>query len=271
MKTIRLQWRGLWQSLRDRFVADRLSLVAGSLTFTTIMAIVPLFTVALAIFTTHPVFFDLQKVLQKWLIDSLVPDTIERQVMGSITQFTAKANRLGFVGFLALLGSALALIFTIERTMNNIWRVRARRAVWQRLLLYSALLVFGPMLLAASLWLTTFIAVWSKSLVGTGSVRLFYSGLEFALVWIGLTGLYRFAPSAPVLTRHALIGGFFAAALLESAKKILTIYLIKIPTYSLIYGAFATVPVLLIWIYVAWLVVLVGAEVAASLAELRTD
>ncbi|MFM2083643.1 MAG: hypothetical protein RLY95_461 [Pseudomonadota bacterium] len=264
-----LEWKRVARSLWERTASDRLSLIASSLTFTTIMAVVPLLTVALAIFSTHPVFLDLQKVLQKWLIDSLVPDAIARQVLGSLTQFTAKAHRLGFAGFVVLVGSTLALVLTIDHTLNNIWRVKARRSIWKRLLVYSALLAFGPMLLAASLWLTTTVAMWSESLVGVSSVRMFYNALEFALVWAGLTALYRYVPNARVMSRHALLGGLFAAGLLEIAKKGLTIYLLKMPAYSMIYGAFATVPVLLIWIYLAWLIVLIGAEIAASLAELR--
>jgi membrane protein len=264
-----LAWRRVARSLWERFTTDHLSLIAGSLTFTTIMAVVPLLTVALAIFSTNPLFADLQKVLQKWLIDSLVPDAIARQVMGSITQFTAKAHRLGYAGFALLLVSTLALVLTIDRTLNNIWRVKARRSLWKRLAVYSALLAFGPMLLAASLWLTTTAAMWSESLVGANSVRVFYSALEFVLVWAGLYALYRYVPNARVMPRHALLGGLFAAGSLEMGKKLLTIYLIKMPSYSMIYGAFATVPVLLTWIYVAWLIVLIGAEIAASLAELR--
>lgn len=266
-----LQWRRVTRSLWQRFTTDRLSLIASSLTFTTIMAIVPLLTVALAIFSTNPLFADLQKVLQKWLIDSLVPDAIARQVLGSITQFTAKAGRLGFAGFTLLLISTLALIFTIDHTLNNIWRVKARRAVWRRLVVYSALLALGPLLLAASLWLTTMAVMWSQQLLGVSAVRVFYSSLEFVLVWVGLSALYRYVPNANVQLKHALAGGLIATTALEIGKKLLTLYLLKMPAYNMIYGAFAIVPVLLIWIYVAWLIVLIGAEMAASLAELRTD
>lgn len=266
-----LQWRRVTRSLWQRFTTDRLSLIASSLTFTTIMAIVPLLTVALAIFSTNPLFADLQKVLQKWLIDSLVPDEIARQVLGSITQFTAKAGRLGFAGFTLLLISTLALIFTIDHTLNNIWRVKARRAVWRRLVVYSALLALGPLLLAASLWLTTMAVMWSQQLLGVSAVRVFYSSLEFVLVWVGLSALYRYVPNANVQLKHALAGGLIATTALEIGKKLLTLYLLKMPAYNMIYGAFAIVPVLLIWIYVAWLIVLIGAEMAASLAELRTD
>jgi membrane protein len=266
-----LQWRRVGQSLWQRFTQDRLSLVASSLTFTTVMAVVPLLAVALAVFSAHPLFTDLRSVLQQWLIDSLVPDAIARQVMGALTQFTDKAHRLGFAGFVVLIGSSLALVLTIDHTLNTIWRVQQKRKLWKRLLIYSTLLAFGPLLLAASLMLTTKVAMWSQSVVGLGAVRWFYSALEFMLVWSGLTALYRFVPNTVVWTRHALLGGLFAAGTLEIAKKLLTIYLMKMPAYSMIYGAFATVPVLLIWTYVAWLLVLLGAEIAASLAQLRTE
>lgn len=265
-----LKWRRVGRSLWQRFTEDRLSLTASSLTFTTIMAFVPLVAVALAIFSMHPLFADLQKVLQKWLIESLVPDAIARQVMGALTQFTAKAHKLGFAGFAVLVASSLALVFTIDRTLNNIWRVKTSRAIWKRLVIYSALLAFGPLLLATSLWLTTMVAMWSQSVVGAAPIKAFYASLEFALVWAGLYGLYRYVPNVTVMARHALSGAFLAAVSLELAKKLLTVYLLKMPTYSMIYGAFATVPVLLIWIYMAWLLVLLGAEIAASLAELRS-
>jgi membrane protein len=266
-----LQWQRVGRSLWQRFTQDRLSLVASSLTFTTVMAVVPLLAVALAVFSAHPLFADLRSVLQQWLIDSLVPDAIARQVMGALTQFTSKAHRLGFAGFVVLIGSSLALVLTIDHTLNTIWRVQQKRKLWKRLLIYSMLLAFGPLLLAVSLALTTKVAMWSQSVVGLSAVRWFYSGLEFMLVWSGLTVLYRFVPNTTVWTRHALLGGLFAAGMLEMAKKLLTIYLMKMPAYSMIYGAFATVPVLLIWTYVAWLLVLLGAEIAASLAELRTE
>lgn len=265
-----LKWQRVGKSLWHRFSQDRLSLVASSLTFTTLMAVVPLLAVALAVFSAHPLFTDLQGVLQKWLIDSLVPDAIARQVMSALTQFTAKALRLGFAGFALLLMSSLLLVLTIDQTLNTIWRVKQKRQLWRRLLIYSLLIALGPLLLASSLALTTKAAMWSQSLVGSGVIKWFYSALEFMLVWIGLTLLYRFVPNTTVWTKHALLGGLVAASLLELAKKLLAVYLVKMPTYSLIYGAFATVPLLLVWIYIAWLLVLLGAEIAASLAELRS-
>ena len=119
-------WRSTALTLGERFREDRLSLTASSLTFTTTIALVPFLTVALALFTAFPIFNKLQGALQAWLVQSLVPDTIARQVLGYLTQFAGKASRLGTAGLAVLFVTALALILTIDRTLNSIWRVRQR-------------------------------------------------------------------------------------------------------------------------------------------------
>lgn len=264
-----LAWRRALHALRQRFADDRLSLVAGSLTFTTIMAVVPLLTVVLAIFSATPWFADLSKILQKWLIDSLVPDVIASPVMQAISQFTVKASRLGYVGLIAFALSTLAMALTIDETFNTIWRVKERRSLWHRLLIYSILFLAGPVVLAGVLWLTIYALKFSGGLVGKTLIGGLYSAIGFVLIWGSLTLMHRYVPSTRVLWRHAIAGALMATLLLQIAKKMLTFYLLKVPAYSLIYGAFATVPVLLLWIYVAWLIVLVGAEITASLAELK--
>src|SRR5688572_5889113 len=120
----RFPWASTAQTLRQRFREDRLGLTASSLTFTTTIALVPFFTVALALFTAFPIFGKLQANLQTWLVQSLVPESISRQVLGYLTQFAGKASRLGSVGLAALLVTALALVLTIDRTLNGIWRVK---------------------------------------------------------------------------------------------------------------------------------------------------
>jgi membrane protein len=248
-------WRNTAVVLRERFREDRLGLTASSLTFTTTIALVPLFTVALAVFTAFPIFAKMQGVLQQWLIESLVPDNIARSVLGYLTQFASKASRLGAVGLALLLATALALIFTMDRTLNNIWRVRRSRSFAQRLLVYWAALTLGPVLLAASLTITSYALSASKGVVGflPGGLRLLLDVLEFVLLAGGMAALYRFVPNTQVKRAHAWSGGVFVALGFMGAKKILAIYLASVPTYSAIYGAFATVPILLLWIYIAYL------------------
>ena len=263
-------WRSTARTLRERFREDRLGLTASSLTFTTTIALVPFVTVALALFTAFPMFSKLQGAVQTWLVQSLVPDAIARQVLGYVTQFAGKASRLGALGLGALALSAVALVLTIDRTLNNIWRVRRPRPLAQRLLIYWAVMTLAPLLLGASLSVTSYALSASRGWVRgmPGGVRFLLDLLEFVLLVAGLTCLYRFVPNTPVRTSHAAAGGVFAALGIEAAKRLLAWYLGLVPSFSAIYGAFATVPILLVWIYLAWLVVLLGAVVAAYLPSL---
>jgi membrane protein len=266
----RFPWRTTALTLRERFREDRLGVTASSLTFTTTISLVPLFTVALAIFSAFPMFARLQTTLQRWLVESLVPDNIAKQVLSYLNQFAAKAGQIGWVGALFLLVTALALILTIDRKLNDIWRVRTPRPLTQRILVYWAVLTLGPLLLGASLSVTSYALSASKGMVSAlpGGVRFLLDALQFALVMVGLAALYRYVPNTRVRWTHALVGGLFVATALELAKSALAWYLAKVPTYSVVYGTFATVPILLVWFYLAWVIVLLGAVVAAYLPSL---
>lgn len=268
----RFPWKNTAHTLRERFREDRLGVTASSLTFTTTIALVPLFTVVLAVFTAFPMFARFQEVLQQWLIESLIPDSIARQVLGYLTQFAGKASRLGGVGLGALFLTALALILTIDRTLNGIWRVRQPRPLGQRVLVYWALMTLGPLLLALSLSLTSYALSVSKGVVGAlpGGLQFLLDSLQFVLLAWGMAALYHFVPNTHVRWVHAWAGGLFVSAAFELAKRVLVLYLAKVPTYSVLYGAFATVPILLVWLYVAWVIVLMGAVIAAYLPSLLT-
>ena len=263
-------WKSTARTLRERFSEDRLGLTASSLTFTTIMALVPLVTVALAVFSAFPMFAQLQGGLQQWLVTSLIPDNIARQVLGYLTQFAGKANQLGGVGLALLLVTALALILTIDHTLNSIWRVRKRRQFWQRVLVYWSAMTLGPVVLGVSVSATSYAISASRGMVGDmpGSVQILLDALQFVLLAGAMAAMYHYVPNAHVKWRHAWAGGLFVAAGIELAKKLLAAYLGMVPTYSVMYGAFATVPILLIWIYVAWVIVLLGAVIAAYLPSL---
>ena len=263
-------WKSTALTLRERFSQDRLGLTASSLTFTTTIALVPFITVALAVFTAFPMFARFQDVLQKWLIASLIPDNIARQVLGYLTQFAGQANKRGVAGVVILLITALALILTIDRTLNAIWRVRKPRPFGQRVLVYWAAMTLGPLLLAVSLTVTSYAISVSKGVVGgmPGGVQLLLDVLQFFLMAGGMAAMYHYVPNTQVKWAHAWAGGLFVSTGFELAKKLLTLYLSKVPTYSVLYGAFATVPILLIWIYVAWVIVLLGAVIAAYLPSL---
>ncbi len=266
----RFPWRSAARTLRERLREDRLGLSAGSLTFTTTIALVPFFTVVLAVFTAFPVFSKLQGAIQAWLVQSLMPETISRQVLGYLTQFAGKASRLGIVGLVLLFITALSLVLTIDRTLNGIWRVRRPRPLTQRVLVYWAVITLGPLLLAASLSVSSYLISASRGLVASvpNALRLLLDAGEFLLLVAGLAALYRYVPNTPARRSHAWIGGVFAALGIEIARRLLAAYISAVPAYSAVYGAFATVPILLVWIYMGWLVILLGAVLAADLPAL---
>jgi membrane protein len=263
-------WRNTAAVLRERFREDHLGLTASSLTFTTMIALVPLFTLALAVLTAFPMFAKMQGVLQQWLIESLIPPDIARNVQGYLNQFSNKATHMGALGLALFLASALALIFTIDRTLNSIWRVKRPRPFAQRVLVYWAGLTLGPVLLAASLTITSYLLTASKGVVGVlpGGVAFVLNALQFALLASGMAALFRYVPNTTVRWSHCWTGGLFVAAGLEVAKKLLSLYLASVPSYAAVYGAFATVPILLLWIYIAWVIVLLGAVISAYLPSL---
>jgi len=263
-------WRDTAVTLRKRFRDDHMGLSASSLTFTTTIALVPFFTVALAVFTAFPMFSQLQGALQDWLIQSLIPDNIARQVLGYLTQFSKQASKLGVAGLAVLLVTAITLILTIDRTLNGIWRVKITRPLTQRVLIYWAAITLGPLLLAASLALTSYVVSASRGLVGPlpVSLRFLLDIVQFFLVAGGMAALFRYVPNTYVKWAHAWSGGVFVAAGIGIAKKMLGFYLATVPTYSLVYGAFATLPILLVWIYLSWVIVLMGAVITAYLPSL---
>lgn len=264
-------WFETARTLRQRFREDRLGVTASSLTFTTLIALVPLLTVMLALFSVFPMFAKFQAALQHYFLQSLVPDGIAKPVLGSLTQFAAKASRLGGAGLVFLVFSALALMLTIDRTLNGIWRVRKARPITQRVLVYWAAITLGPLLIGVSLTLSSWALTASRGVVEAlpGGVSLALQTLEFALMALGMSALYRYVPNTDVRWRHALAGGLFVAAGLEVAKRVLAWYVGTVPGISMVYGAFATLPILLLWIYLGWLIVLFGAVIAAYAPSLQ--
>ena len=264
-------WFDTLRTLRQRFREDRLGLTASSLTFTTLIALVPLLTVMLAVFSVFPMFGNFQQALQTYFLQSLVPDSIAVPVLRSLTQFAAKASQLGGVGLVLLVVTALALVLTIDRTLNAIWRVRAPRSLGQRLLVYWTGLTLGPLALGVSLSLTSLVLSATRGFVGKlpGGLGLIVDTLEFAILATAMAGLFHYVPNTAVRWRHAWAGGVFVAVGFELAKQALGWYLKAVPSFSMIYGAFATVPILLLWIYLGWVIVLLGAVVAAYAPSLQ--
>ena len=196
----RWPWFETLRTLRQRFREDHLSLAASSLTFTTLIALVPLVTLMLAVFTAFPMFASFQGALEKYFLQSLVPDTIARPVLRALTQFAANASRLGSAGLLLFVTTAIALMLTIDRTLNAIWRVRKPRPFGQRVLVYWAALTLGPLVLGVSLSATSYALSASRGLVGVmpGTLALALNGVEFGLLALAMAGLFHYVPNTAV-------------------------------------------------------------------------
>ena len=224
-------WLDTLRTLRQRFREDRLGLTASSLTFTTTIAMVPFFTVAAALFTVFPIFSKMQGRLQRWLIESLIPDNIARQVLGYLNQFASKASGLGVAGLVVLLVTAVALILTMDKTLNNIWRVRTPRPLAQRVLIYWAAITLGPMILAISLSSTGWVfATWGGAEGGGATLKAVFDAIEFVLIAGGLASLYRFVPNTTVKWAHAWAGSLFVAVAIDIAKRGLGFYVSLMPS-----------------------------------------
>ena len=264
-------WLATLNTLRQRFRDDRLGLTASSLTFTTIIALVPLVTVMLAVFSAFPMFGQFQDALQRFFLQSLVPDSISRPVLQALTQFAEQSKRVGTVGLVFVVVTALALMSTIDRTLNAIWRVRQMRPLLRRVLIYWTATTLGPLLIGVGLSVSTLAIRASRGVVGElpGGLGTVFEILGFALLAGAMAGMFHFVPNTHVRWRHALSGGLFVATGFELAKTGLAWYLEQVPTYSLVYGAFATVPIFLIWIYLSWVIVLFGAVIAAYAPSLQ--
>jgi len=255
-----------------RFKQDRCVQVAASLAFTTLLSLVPLVTIALALFSAFPVFEDFSAQIKVYLLSNLVPEVAGKIITGYMQQFVESAARLTAVGigFLAL--TAMTMMLTIDHAFNVIWRVARPRPLLKRLLIYWAVLTLAPLLVGASLSLTSWLVGLSMGyakhipVFGMGALKILpvlFTTLAFAL-------LFELVPNRHVPRAHALIGAVVAAVVFESMNRLFGHYISNFPTYKLVYGAFASVPIFLLWIYLSWLAILLGAVIAASLSYWQT-
>lgn len=254
-----------------RLMRDNLTQVASSLTFTTVLAIVPLLAVILSLFTAFPLFTDFKESLDAFLTNNLMPPSMSENIMSYLNTFAQQASRLTTIGVGFLIVTSIMLMMTIDEALNKIWHIRRQRPISQRILVYWAILSLGPIMLGASLWATAFLAREKFGLTDDLSLlsSILVSLIPILLSVIGFTLLYLVASNGKVALKDALIGGFTTALLLEIMKAGFTYYITRFPSYTLIYGTFATIPLFLLWIYLSWLVVLFGASVTAIAPQIR--
>jgi membrane protein len=269
-----------WHDLRElfrfavrRLEEERLPQVAGALTFTSILALVPTVTIAFALFTAFPLFSTFRASLDAYFIQNLMPANMANTILGYINQFAAKSARLSAFGGVALIVTAGMTMATIDHTFNRIWRVQTSRPLLQRILVYWAIITLGPLLIGISISATSYVGgattgvVGGFHLMGSG----FYTLLSIILTTSAFTLLYIAVPNQTVDWHDAIWGGLLAGVAFEIAKRLFTAYVIKFPTYTMIYGAVAALPIFLLWVYMLWMITLVGALLTAVLPVMRYE
>jgi membrane protein len=263
-------WRRLWQfcaAVARRFFEDRSSQTAGALTYTSLLSMVPLLTVALALATAFPVFHEAVATLQAYVKQNVLPNAPGFSAFtDQINAFTARAGRLTAIGVTGLAVTSILLMLTIDGALNRIFRVRRRRPLGLRLLTYWALITLGPLLIGGSLSISSYLFGAALAHLEIPRAAQYPLGvLPFALTCGALALLYIFVPHRHVEWRHGVIGALVAGAAFEVAKRGFAFYIGHFPTYQFIYGTFATILIFLLWLYVSWVLVLVGATLTAML------
>ena len=258
--------------LLNRLLEDRLNASAAALTFVTLFALVPLLTVTLSIASALPAADNIEDKLSEFLLQFLLPES-SIQVVEYLSTFISQARSLTAFGVIILLVSAILMLRNVEKALNDIWRNRANRKPLASFLLYWAVLSLGPAAIGFGLGIRAFLFAATNDwggvdLYGLGSVLI--SLLPFVISAIGLTFLYVVVPNCQVPLRHAMVGGVFAAVTFTVARMLFTAVMAQ-SSYTLVYGAFAAVPLFLLWIYVTWIIVLIGGVLAHSLSAYQTD
>ncbi|MDO6562281.1 virulence factor BrkB family protein [Amphritea sp. 1_MG-2023] len=256
--------------LARQFVRNKGMLNASALTYTTLFAVVPLMTVSYAMLAAIPSFQGAGEQLQGLIFDNFVPAT-GAVVQDYLSDFAAQASKLTAVGLIFLFVTSIMMMKNIEGAFNRIWRVSEPRKGMSSFLLYWAVLSLGPLLIGLGLLVSSYIASLSLFTSATelvGRARLL-SVLPLVMSAAAFTLLYAAVPNCKVPLKNAVIGGVVVAILFETAKRAFALFVTQFPSYELIYGAFAAVPLFLAWIFISWMIILLGAELSRALSVYR--
>jgi membrane protein len=260
---------GFSRFVLQRYRHDRCQAIAANLTLTSLFALVPLMTLMVSVFKLLPGMRSARRQLNDFLFEHFFPgsgDSVQTYVM----QFVTRAENMKLAGSIALIFSALWLMNTIDRAFNSIWATRSRARVGRKFILYWSVLTLGPLLLGLSIVISSYFGSLPYL---RGAAELARSSLvdflPFILTVLGLVVLYSWLPNRRVRPIHAWISASLAAMLFELAKWGFGIFLAQFPTYQKIFGAVAFLPIMVIWVYLSWTVVLLGAEVCHALGIYR--
>jgi membrane protein len=256
----------------SRFVQDRCMNMASSLTFTTLLSLVPLITIMFTFFTAFPQFSSFSEHAKNIILANMLPETGGKIISHYMEQFAENAAKLTTVGIVFLAITAMLMIYTIDDAFNTIWRVSRQRKLVQRMLVYWAVLTLAPLLVGGSLSMTSWLISVSVGNLGqlSGVMLGLFKIISLLLATLAFAFLFRVVPNRFVPVHHAFIGGAVSAIAFEAMNRSFALYIAYFPTYKLVYGAFASIPIFLLWVYLSWLTVLMGAVLTASMSHWRS-
>lgn len=251
--------------LWSRINHDRLTSSSAELAYTTILALVPLITVVFSLLSAFPMFSDVSQSLKQLIYSNLVP-TASDTIQNYLEQFIANTKKMTFIGIIGLIVTSLLLINSINNALNRIWQTKRKRSFMYNLTMYWTILTLGPILVGSSVAVSSYIFS-LKWLSNAASGDLLLSTLPFIISVVGFWLLYSIIPTESIPFKEAAIGALVAAILFEIGKRAFALYVTSFPTYQLIYGVVSSIPIMLVWIYCSWCIVLFGAEFAATLTD----
>lgn len=258
--------RFLWR----RFLDDRLFEAAGALAFTTVFALVPLSMVVFGVLSAFPVFDEWSGRLSDYIFSNFVPGAA-REIEGYLRDFSQNTGKLTAAGVIALVASLLITLVSIEATFNRIWRVKTARPKVGRFLVYWTVLTLGALVATASLALSAqfFALAIFRSASGQWLQQVMLQLAPMTIELLAFAAIYRVVPHRTIHWRHAFAGAVLAVLLLEAVKALIGLYLGSFGAYQKIYGPLAFVPIFLLWVYLGWVSILLGASFASSMSAFR--
>ena len=265
--------KGSYFFWKSSFASAQINQVAASLAFATVLAIVPMLSIATILIGQLPQFVNFREGIQAWISVTLIPGGLSQSVSTYLDEFSTHSKGLTLFGVVGLIFSAFLTLMTIEKSFNQVWQVKRQRPFGVRLLIYVIVTVLGPILLGLSIYITTLLMSMTQGIdLGTQiHVELLNFILAFIFTSLPFIILYRFGPSAQVTWVDAFIGGVLAAIFFEAAKYGFTLFITQVTVYKTLYGAFAILPLFLLWIYLTWWVTLAGAVLTARMPEIRAN
>ena len=242
--------------------------LAGNLAYVSLLSLVPLVAVIFALFSAFPMFAEVSLQLRHFVFANFIPATGD-VIQNYIEQFVANSSKMTAVGACGLIVTALLLMYSIDSALNTIWRSKKVRPKVYSFAVYWMILTLGPLLAGASLAISSYLLSlrWASDLNGAidNVLRIF----PLILSWLSFWLLYSVVPTTRVPNRDAVVGALVAAVLFELGKKGIALYITMFPSYQLIYGVLAVIPILFVWVYWTWCIVLLGAEITVTLGVYR--